>query len=592
MTIEVPVLIVGGGGCGLSSSIFLSDLGIDHLLIERHSGTSHLPKGHYQNQRTMEIMRQYGIAEIIYKQGTPMKYMSQVHYRSSIGGEKDYEGRNFFELDAFGGGELRELYEKDSPTPSTNLPQLRLEPLLRQVAEEKAPGKILFYHELVDLKQDEKAVTATILNRETNERINVCAQYMIAADGGKTIGPKLGVKMEGPTGLVDMVSIYFNADLSKWMGDSKNLITFLPSPDGALCGLVPVGPTWGPDSEEWVIHQGRRPDDPETFDNDSAVPLLRDVLRIPDFNPEIIKISHWFIEAVLAERYRVNRIFLAGDAAHRHPPTTGLGLNTAFQDAHNLTWKLAAVLKGQATDELLDSYEPERRRVGRRNVDWALFSFMNHAILNMGVGLIPGLTKEAQNATIEAYFAPTEQAASIRARAAEVFKTQRIEFQAHNIEIGFYYNEGAIVSEGTEPPEMDPIGSIYHPTTRPGHRLPHAWIQHNNQRISTLDLIGKGEFVLITGSHAGGWSQAVREVSDELGIDIKLIQIGDESEYTDPTGAWDDLSEISFNGAVLVRPDQHVAWRIKNAVENPVEMLGDVMGRILSRKLPIRNSIK
>jgi 2,4-dichlorophenol 6-monooxygenase len=587
MNLEVPVLIVGGGGCGLSSSIFLSDLGIDHLLIERHEGTSHLPKGHYQNQRTMEIMRQHGIADLIYEHGTPMKYMSQVHYRSSIGGTKDYEGKNFFELDAFGGGELSERYTKDSPTPSTNLPQLRLEPLLRQVAEERAPGKVLFHHELVEWSQDQDAVTATILNRKTNEKITVRAKYMIAADGGKSVGPKLGVKMEGPTGLVDMVSVYFKADLSKWMGESPNLITFLPSPEGALCGLVPVGPTWGPQSEEWVLHNGIRPDDPEKFDNDSVVPLLREVLRIPELEPEIIKISHWFIEAVLAEKYRVNRIFLAGDAAHRHPPTTGLGLNTAFQDAHNLTWKLAAVLKGQASCELLDSYEPERRKIGRRNVDWALFSFMNHAILNMGVGLLPGLPKEAQDAALESYFAQNEQGASIRARAAEVFKTQRIEFQAHNIELGFFYDKGALVSENTEPPEIDPIGSMYHPTTLPGHRLPHAWIEYKNQRISTLDLVGKGEFLLISGSSAKGWDEATKEVSKNLGTKIKHVQIGYEGEYSDPTGYWENLSEISVYGAILVRPDHHVAWREKGSIENPTEVLGEVMGRILSIKHPI-----
>ncbi|SDL97826.1 FAD-dependent monooxygenase [Bacillus sp. OK048] len=584
MEVTVPVLIVGGGGGGLSSSFFLSDLGIDHLLVERHPGTSPVPKGHYLNQRTMEILKQHGVAERIYEIGTPAKHMGKVHFRSSLGGDKPYEGRNFYEIDAFGGGLLREQYEKDSPTRSGNLPQIRLEPVLRQIAEERAQGKVLFNHELVDFNQDESGVTATILNRATKEKFTVRSQYMIAADGGKTVGPKLGVKLEGPKNLVDMVNIYFKADLSKYMGDMEALLTFLPSPEGGLSGLFAAGPTWGPKSEEWVLVHGIRPDDPDNFNEESASAVLKDVLRISE-QPEVLKVSHWFVEGVLADRYRVGRIFLAGDAAHRHPPTTGLGLNTAFQDTHNLTWKLAAVIKGEASEELLDSYEVERRSVGKRNVDWALFTFMNHPLHAIGMGLLPGMPKEAQEKAIENYFADTPQGASIRARAAEVFHTQRIEYQAHDLELGFYYEDGSLIKDGTTPPESDPMGNKYQPTTRPGHRLPHAWIEKGDKQISTLDLVGAtGEFVLITCQSSAAWSDAVKKIKNALGINIKCISIGNNADYIDSTGQWKEVCEISEEGAILVRPDNHVAWRTKVAVENPNETLTNALINILGRK--------
>ena len=140
--LEVAVLIVGGGGCGLTSSLILSDLGVDHLLIERHAGTSLLPKAHYLNQRTMEVFRQHGVADAIYAVGTPMAQMSKVRWRTSLGGTGPLDGKTFYEIDAFGGGKVAPLYQRDSPCPSSNYPQVRLEPLLRAHAEKRAPGKL------------------------------------------------------------------------------------------------------------------------------------------------------------------------------------------------------------------------------------------------------------------------------------------------------------------------------------------------------------------------------------------------------------------------------------------------------------------
>jgi len=571
--IAVPVLIVGGGGCGLTSSILLSDLGVEHLLIERHEGTSLLPKAHYLNQRTMEVFRQHGLAESLYAVGTPPEQMGKVRWCTSLGGDDPLDGRTFYEMESFGGGVMTSRYALDSPSLSSNYPQIRLEPLLRAHAEQRAPGKIRFSHELTKLVQDDQGVTATINDRVNDRTLTVRAEFVIAADGGKTIGPMFGVEMQGLTGLARIASSHVTADLSEWWDDAC-LITWFINPDMSGTfgsgAMVPMGPTWGRHSEEWAIHFNADPNDPELFDEQTVVPHLRRLLKLPDVEFNVHRVSNWVLEAVLADRYQIGRIFLAGDAAHRHPPTTGLGLNTAIQDAHNIAWKLATVLAGHAGPQLLDTYALERRPVGMRNVDWAMFTAMNHSVLDAGMGFSPHMSPSARRAAFERFFAETPMGATRRARAAEVFETQRMEFQAHDLEVGFAYSEGALVADDTPPPQHDPMGCIYRPTTRPGHRLPHAWLERNGARLSTHDLCGSGgAFLLITGRDGAGWREAASEIGDAAGISIVSAAIGAGLAYTDCENGWAAVREIDDGGAILVRPDNHVAWRSRSMSATP-----------------------
>ncbi|MGE3773028.1 MAG: FAD-dependent monooxygenase, partial [Gammaproteobacteria bacterium] len=333
-SLEVPVLIVGGGGGGLTLSIMLSDLGVPHLLVERHAGTSVLPKAHYLNQRTMEVMRQHGLAERLYAVGTPLANMGKVRWRTTLGGNGPFDARTFHEIDAFGGGALAAAYERDSPGPSSNYPQIRLEPLLREEAERRAPGCIRFHHELTSLAQDGDGASAEILDRDAARVRHVRARYVVAADGGKTLGPMLGVRMQGPTDLGRIVSSHISADLSRWWDDGC-LITWFINPDHegvfGSGAMVPMGPTWGRHSEEWVVHFGFPPGQSTPFDEAGVVPHLRALLKLPTLELKVHKVSNWQLDAVLADRYQVGRVFFVGDAAHRHPPTTGLGLNTAIQ---------------------------------------------------------------------------------------------------------------------------------------------------------------------------------------------------------------------------------------------------------------------
>jgi 2,4-dichlorophenol 6-monooxygenase len=414
----------------------------------------------------------------------------------------------------------------------------------------------------------------------------VRARYVIAADGGKTVGPREGVQMNGPTNMVDMVSTHFTADLSQYW-DDKTLITWFLNPEGenswGAGAMVQMGPTWGRHSEEWVVHFAFRPDDPERFHEEAIIPRLRELLRLPELELTVHKVSHWILDRIVADRWRVGNIFLAGDAAHRQPPTTGLGLNTGILDAHNLAWKLAQVLSGSATDALLDSYESERKPVSTDGADWALMAFGNHTVIDAGIGLTPGAPLEVNTAAFHALFADGLLGDALRARAAETIGTQRFEFQAHDVEIGYHYQQGALVPDGSEAPPRSSTGTIYTPTSRPGHRLPHAWLQKDGTRLSTHDITGgAGAFGLIIGSEGDSWTNAAAIAAEKFGIRINVARIG--AGYTDPDGVWARVGQIGERGAVLVRPDNHVGWRSTEAVDQPEHTLTRAIEAILGRR--------
>jgi len=584
-TIDVPVLIVGGGGCGLSTSIFLSKLGVKSMLVERHPAPGRLPKARYISQRTMEILRQFDVADRVYERSMPLAHISHIRWCTSLAGDGALDRRTFFRIESFGGGSLTH-YARHSPCTSTLYPQVRLEPLLRSIAEPAPEASVLYNHELESFEQDGAGVSAMVRDRASGRVTHVRARYLVGADGGKLVGPTVGARFEGQTDLAHMVTVYFKADLSNYWDDDHSMTTWFVNPDGGSWAsgvLGQLGPTrFGRHSEEWMFHFSFRPDDPSRFEEASLLPRMRELLKIPDLAPEIIGIGHWSVEGVLIDRYRWGRVLLAGDAAHRHPPTTGLGLNSAIQDAHNLAWKLAAVLKGEAHDSLLDAYEAERRPVAASNVQWALMTFQNHALNDGAIGLVRGDPKTSR-ANFARFFADNPEGRTRRARLDKVMELQRMEWQAHDIELGFHYELGALAPDATPTPERDPLGQNYVPTTRPGHRLPHAWIERDGQRLSTLDLVRPGRWLVLTGAGGQAWRTAAQQLARRTGLPIDVAEIADAGALRDPDHDWLHQREISDQGVLLVRPDQHVGWRSFGAVAAPEATLAGVFARILRR---------
>lgn len=370
------------------------------------------------------------------------------------------------------------------------------------MAEEKNPGKVLFGHSMVDFVDEQSSVVVKTVDEAGKETINRC-KYMIGADGGRTIGPKLGIEMEGPRNITDIVSVHFGEDLSEYWDDRYFACHFINGECGTVFesgAIVPMGPNWGKHSDEWVFHFGFAMDDDNRHNEEALIPRIRELLKIPSWEIKVHKFSHWAIERVLADSYRKGRVFLAGDAGNRRPPTTGLGL-------------------------------------------------------------VPG-QKDANRLRFQSLFEDSDKGYSFRAQVARVIDTQAIEFCAHGIELGFRYTDGFLVHDGSLPCERDPLGLKYYPTTQPGHRFPHAWVEKGDKILSTHDFVqDKPVFALITDGEGDAWATAAATISKRRGIGIFVAQIGDNCPYRDYDDRWKVLKGIQPGGAILVRPDNIVAWR-------------------------------
>jgi len=592
-TIETPVLIIGGGAAGLSASINLSQLGVDHLLVSSLPYTSKLPKAHVLNQRTMEIFTEMGFADRVYEQSTPADNMKATGWYAGVAGDHPRTGARLGHLEVWGGGYTDPDYIAASPCRTCNLPQLRLEPIMldhaRKVHPNGADG-VRFNHEVTTVSQDASGVTVEVLNKDTDETYTVKAQYAIAADRGRTVGPQLGVGYTGETDLMMMVSVHFAADLSQYLQDDDVLIRWLVNPEhgGSWSSgvLVAMGPNdWGPKSEEWIIHLDYATHDPDALQDDKVIQRLANVLGLTTADLEVFKVSPWIMEGVVAEKFRVGNVFIAGDAAHRHPPTGGLGLNSAVHDTYNLSWKLAMVLKGKAGDELLDTYEQERQPVDQDNVDTAVASAMNHFSIDQALNLSPDKTAEENWAELEPIFDDDHpEAADKRHALNKAVASQTMEFRHHNIEFGYTYDSAAIVSDGTEYTPLSKI-RIYEPSTRPGHPLPHAYVERSNERIALSSLVSTGKFLVLAPDDGQAWVDAANELAEQYDLPIVAATVGEiETDYVDVRYSWMKYREIGPDGVLVVRPDRYIAYRSKTAVANPKATLEDVFRTVLARK--------
>jgi 2-polyprenyl-6-methoxyphenol hydroxylase-like FAD-dependent oxidoreductase len=534
---EVPVLIVGGGPVGLSASILLSRLGVASLLVERHPGTAIHPKARNINMRTMEILRQCGIEGAVRAAGLPIERTGFLIWTETLAG-REIERR------------VEKRSHPDGTPPSAAAhclcAQDDLEPVLRRHAEALAPGTLKFATELIHFEQDASGVTATV--RDAGGQKRVRARYLIAADGARSpVRQALGIPMHGVPQLYRSVNVLLNADLTPWVKDRPAAIYLVEQPQLRATFMTINGVNrWG-----FLINLPLEASfDPYTPEHCAAV--VRAAAGVPDLDVEILGIDPWVAAAEVAERYRVGRIFLAGDAAHHMPPTGGFGLNTGVQDAHNLAWKLAAVLNGWAGPGLLESYEAERRPYGQFVTEQCL-----ETALSMGRG---------------------PQAADPREDSP---KLARPEF--HNelgMIFGACYRSTAVIPDGTAPPVVANPVAEYAPCARPGSRAPHVWLERRGRRISTHDLVNM-RFTLFAGQHGEPWRDAACAVAGSLGVPLDAHTIGRSKDVDDPEGQWAPAYGVEGDGAVLVRPDGHVAWRHRSGAADPVRDIESALRAML-----------
>src|SRR4051812_4568937 len=489
---EIPVLIVGGSLVGLTTAMLLGHHGVPSLSVERHAGTAIHPRaGHFQ-LRTMELIRQMGLEERV--------RAKSLETYSATGGIIAVESLAGRELATYV-KELNEGVEGFSPTVRVFINQDALEPILRERALELG-ATVRNRMEAVALDQDEDGVTVTLRDLDSGDESQVRARYVVAADGNRSPMRKLlGIAMRGYGELSRSITIYFRADCGDLLRNRNQGVLYVHNPE--LRGFFRLDRTGGTgflviNSVGEDVTQDSAVDVQAGLTEERALQFLRTAIGT-DVPMELVDISPWRAEANCAERLQAGRVFLAGDAAHVVPPNGGFGGNTGVQDAHNLAWKLAAVVKGEAGPALLDTYEAERLPLCELMVRQAYTRYATRVVPERGTdGAEPPVPD------IE-------------------------------LEIGLVMRSAAIVSD--EPDD----GALHLPPSaldgRPGTRAPHVWLADGR---SSLDLFGQ-EFVVLRPAEDG---------VDDYAPPGATSLVVDAEAYG-----------LAAGGAALVRPDGVVAWR-------------------------------
>jgi 2,4-dichlorophenol 6-monooxygenase len=560
--------------------------GVDSLLVSAAPTTSIMPKAHVLNQRCMEVFDDVGVAGAIYEKSAPAANMSHTAWYLDVHGD-DYAGRLLHKMECWDGGYTDPAWVSASPCRQANLPQIRLEPVLRARAEQLSPGRVRFHHELLALEQDADGVTATVRDKDAGTDYQVRADYALGCDGGRTVGRLIGVELEGPRDIMRSVSVHMTADLSRWLRDDDVLIRWIVQTraGGSFSVLVAMGPDqWGTRSEEWVFHMNYQPGEEPLFDTDEkALAEMRKRLGVPDLDVKVHVVTRWKLEGLVAPRTRVGRVFLAGDAAHRHPPTGGLGLTSATHDVQNLCWKIAHVLRGKAGDALLDTYHPERFPAFARNVERSVENALNHLRILGTLGVTPGASPDEAARNARRLWQSGAEGDAVRREFARAVASQSMEFKEHNVELGFRAR-AAIVPDGSPEPENPDDVRIYRPDTRPGSPLPHAWVERAGARLPLRRVAPPSAFMLVAGEDGEAWCEAARAVATRTGVEIVPVRVGHcEGDWLDPRLAFVRVREFGPKGAILVRPDRVIAWRSMGAADDPARVLGEALDQVLAR---------
>lgn len=582
--ITTEVLIIGTGPSGSATAALLSSYGIQNVAINRYRWLANTPRAHITNQRAMEVLRDLGpeVEDEAYMFATRQDLMGENIFCESLAGEEI--GR----MKSWGNHPLSQAeHLMSSPTKMNDLPQTFMEPLLFKTACQRGT-QARMSTEYLSHTQDADGVTTTCRDRLTGKDLTIRSKFLIGADGGKSlVAEHAGLPFEGKMGVGGSMNILFRADLSKYVAHRPSVLYWVMQPGadvgGIGMGLVRMVRPWN----EWLIVWGYDINGPEPdVTPEFATGVARQLVGDPALEIELLSASVWTVNNRYATRTANGRVFCMGDAIHRHPPSNGLGSNTSIQDAFNLAWKLALVLKGQAGERLLDSYDEERAPIAKQIVTRANQSIAEFGpifeALGMGEGVDPVQMQKNLNARTEGTEAGEHQREAIRKAIA--FK--KYEFDAHGIEMNQRYRSGAVVTDGQIEPAFTLDADLhYQPTTWPGARLPHAWVYRRDTgaEVSTLDLCGHGRFTLLTGLGGEAWLQAAAEVSQDLGLEIVTHMIGPRQTYIDHSGDWARASEIRDNGCLLVRPDHHVCWRSETASPGSKAALLRVMRSILAR---------
>jgi 2,4-dichlorophenol 6-monooxygenase len=577
--IETDVLIVGSGPAGSSAGLALSTFGIPNMIVTKYGWLANTPRAHLNNQRTMEILRDLGVEPEVIAKASPQDILGNAVFCTSLAGEELGRLRMF-------GTEPRRRADHTlaSPCSMCDLPQNLLEPIILGAAAERGT-KVRFLSEYLSSRQDAGGVTAEVKDRVSNQTYQIRAKYLLGADGANSkVAEDAGLPLEGKMGVAGSMNIVFHCDLTQYVSYRPSVLYWVLQPGsdvgGVGMGVIRMVRPW----KEWLAIWGYdiNAGAPQLTDQ-AAEAIVRNLIGDQHVPIQIRSCSLWTVNDMYATRYSTGRVFCMGDAVHRHPPMNGLGSNTSIQDAYNLAWKLALVLKGKANPGLLDTYNEERVPIGQQIVKRANKSIGETGAIFEVLGLQPGSEVAQMWRNMEARKNATPEAAAQRENLRKAILQKNYEFNTHGVELNQRYRSAAVVSDGTPEPPFERDAELYfHPTTWPGARLPHVWLQKDGRQISTLDIAGKGRFVVLTGIGGERWIEAARKASSTHEIAIEAFVIGPGRDFTDLYGEWAEAREIGESGCLLVRPDAHVGWRAAEAGDEQ-NRLSAAVARMLGR---------
>jgi 2,4-dichlorophenol 6-monooxygenase len=558
------VLIVGAGPAGATAALLLAEHGIDTFVVERREDPPTHPAAHMLTTRTLEIFRELGLEHDVRRLSSRIYELRNIIYATSLAGPE--LGRiTLYDPES----SEAQLLQTVSPTRGVNLSQHVLAPLLWDRLE--ACKRVEFQRGCVYQT-----------HRETPDGVELLAtgpagsgewvasgRYLIGADGaGSQVRRTCGIRMRGPV-LQHVISVHFSADLRPYLWSRRAPVILTCTP--RALGIIIVHSS----SDDFVFQFPYFPPVQrlEDFTADDCHRKVRDALGDKDLAVDIHSVQSWAMTAQVADRYRKGRVFLIGDAAHRFPPTGGLGLNTGVHDAHNLAWKLAWEFSERAPAELLDTYEAERRPVGIANTEHSVKNFDGlmdvYAALGLprsGAGMLQALagsrpmaaTRPASRWMLTALLTVAMQrigrvtfrgriGARIRSRVQEVIARQGGHFRTWGLDLGVHYG-GGFLDSGAVSDDVVNI-EFYTPIVRVGGRLPHAWVQFHGERVSTLDLPARETLTILTASqHKSAW----RDAQTAIGHPLTVIGV----DFASCNGP---LRSLGAGKALLLRPDAHIA---------------------------------